>query len=213
MACFVGQQLPFDEASETLLRVGGIRLSDKQLERICHAYGAILDDELYEDEVVSDTLYPNPTQPVADHSGMNYVEIDGSMAFLRAEPTLGTEAGWREVKLARLFASDDILEAKKRTTIRHSDYVLHLGDHRAFTTKLTNRLGGRKSLIALSDGARWIWDYWDTYHPQAIQILDYFHVVEKLGEWAKVHFKVGAAGESWMQNCFARTVWVNFWPT
>jgi hypothetical protein len=34
LGCYVGQQLTFDEASENLKRIGGITLSDKQIERI-----------------------------------------------------------------------------------------------------------------------------------------------------------------------------------
>ena len=36
MACYIGQNAVFDEAEETLKRLSGIDLSDKQIERICH---------------------------------------------------------------------------------------------------------------------------------------------------------------------------------
>jgi hypothetical protein len=42
--------------------------------------------------------------------------------------------------------------------------------------------------VAIGDGARWIGEYWNTFHPQATQILDYYHVVEKIGQWASLLF-------------------------
>lgn len=35
--------------------------------------------------------------------------------------------------------------------------------------------------VILGDGAKWIWDYAGEHHPKAIQILDYFHACEYLG--------------------------------
>ena len=45
--------------------------------------------------------------------------------------------------------------------------------------------GGRKDLVCLLDGERALWDTYRTYLPEAVGILDIFHVSEKL--WQAAH--------------------------
>jgi len=106
------------------------------------------------------------------------------MVLTRDQP--GHPGGWKEIKLARLFKAQDVLTIKKRITIRQSDYVAHLGDHHRFTAQVAARIGSKRRLIALGDGVRWIWDFWSQHYPDAVQILDLYHVLEKLGVWARL---------------------------
>lgn len=184
LGCYVGQQAPFDEASLLLNRLAGVDLSDKQIERLCHYHGQLLEDELYEDTVSApdETLY--------------YVEMDGSMVLTRQQEH--SEGGWKEIKLARIFKASDVLAIKQRTTIRQSDYVAHLGDHRQFTQRVSARIGARRNLIGLGDGAPWIWGYLSEHYPDAVQILDIYHVLEKLGVWARLVWGKGPTCSEWL---------------
>lgn len=179
LACYVGQQLSFDEASDNLGRIGGINLSDKQIERICHQYGEDLETTLNEDkiEVKDDTLH--------------YAMMDGSMCFVRNQ-------GWKEVKLGRVFSSESMLSIKKRGIIRESNYVAHLGYHEDFLEKFETQIAHKTNLVAIADGARWIWDFWSDKYPDAVQILDYYHAVEKIGNWAKMAFKDEKEAKCWI---------------
>jgi hypothetical protein len=69
LACYVGQSLPFDEGSEMLLKLGGIMLTDKQIERISHHYGGVL-EEL--------SLADSPVVELKDDT-LHYAMMDGSM--------------------------------------------------------------------------------------------------------------------------------------
>ena len=162
VGCYVGQQCPFDGASELIKRLMGIDLSDKQIERICHYHGQLLDDELYVDviEGADQTCY--------------YVEMDGSMGLTRQQQQ--QSGGWKEIKLARLFKAEDVLTIKQRTLmlIRHSDYVAHLGGHERFTQQVAARIGTKHNLIALGDGAQRIGEFWSEHYPSAVQILDLY---------------------------------------
>ena len=103
----MGQQEVFDEASETLKRVGRIELSDKSIERLCHHYGQILEDQVAEDQVIRD-LRPH------------YVMMDGSMVFTREEQ-------WKELKLGRIFPFEaQMKESPSQGLIHESSYVAHL---------------------------------------------------------------------------------------
>ena len=107
----------FDEASETLYRVGRVALSDKSIERLCHHYGQVLEDQESEYQVVMD---------IRPH----YVMIDGSMVLTQEEQ-------WKELKLGRLFPFEARMkESPSRGLIHQSTYVAHLGDHKAFFEKM-----------------------------------------------------------------------------
>lgn len=179
LACLLGQALPFDQASAMAEKLLGRPLSDKQIERLCHHYGEVLEEQ---------------SKQEADYQldeALHYGLMDGSMVYVRAQ-------GWKEIKLGRVFAAGERMQEKERPTIRQSRYAAHLGSHEAFLEKFEPLLSGKKQLVAIADGARWIWDYWGSEHPEAVQILDYFHVVEKIGQWAVTIFSDANEGEQWI---------------
>lgn len=179
LALYVGQQEVFDEARETLRRVGRIELSDKSIERLCHHYGQVLEDQEPEDQVVRD-LRPH------------YVMIDGSMVLTR-------EDQWKELKLGRIFPFEAQMEqSPTRGLIHESDYVAHLGDHEAFFEKLYLYVACLTQVVFICDGAKWIWNWVETHFPEAIQILDWFHVVEKVSALAALIFSSKEEAKAWL---------------
>jgi hypothetical protein len=186
LGCFVGQQCPFDEASDLLQKLLGVALSDKQIERLCHHHGQLLETELYAHQVE------------APHQTLYYVEMDGSTVLTREEST--EPGGGKEIKLARLFKAEDVMTIKARTLIRQREYVAYLGDHKPFTERVATRIGGKRRVIGLGDGARWIWDFFSLHYPSAVQILDLYDVLEKLGCWARLLWGHSPRCQDWM-NC------------
>jgi hypothetical protein len=191
LACYVGQSVPFDEGSELLAKLAGITLTDKQIERISHHYGEALED-----------LVPVYALPTTKDQRQHYAMMDGSMVYIRGEAE-----GWKELKLARVFAASDAYKAQERGVIHHSDYVAHLGGHQDFLEKFDQLVYQKTDLVAIGDGARWIWDYWTTFRPEAIQILDYFHGIEKIGEWAALVFKDEKQKKDWIE--YSETLLLN----
>lgn len=167
------------EIIEKLLRVSSssttiYRLSDdygQQLQRLLYQPGARVD--LGEDEVV-------------------YAEIDGSMIY--------TDKKWREVKLGRIFRSDHISQsptARRGQSIEHSEYTAHLGGFEEFTRKFSAGVEPyahlNERLVFINDGARWIEQWITEQYPQATQILDFYHAVEHIGDFA--HSAIGESDE------------------
>ena len=185
VACFVAQSVPFDEGSAILAKIGHISLTDKQIERIGHHYG-----EMLETQIVEESAAKSPD------ASLHYAMMDGSMVFIK-----GKENGWKELKLGRVFSDASAYQEKKRGVIKESDYVAHLGNSEDFLNKFEHLISSKTNLVAISDGARWIWEYWDTFHPQATQILDFFHVMEKIGLWATLILKEEKERKSWMKCC------------
>jgi hypothetical protein len=52
-ALFLGQSEIFMDSSNLLSRLIGIDLSDKQIENLCHHYGAVLEEESIDKKIVS----------------------------------------------------------------------------------------------------------------------------------------------------------------
>ena len=112
--------------------------------------------------------------------------VDGSMLFTREE-------SWKEVKLGRIFKESDSMDVSgKRGWIRHSLYESYLGKSHLFTDRMDRLLGSysgiSERLVFVADGARWIWKWVSEAYPESTQILDWYHALEHLYDFAKVCF-------------------------
>jgi len=190
LVCLLAQGYVFEEAEELLSELLGIEPSAKQIQRVSEHYGGQLEEQIQEQ---AEGTVAAPVLPLKDKEEVVYVMLDGSMIFTR-------EKGWREIKVARLFkASSRVQIQKERVQVMQSLYVCHLGGHKKFLQKLEaySELYRRKVFIA--DGAPWIWNWVEDCYPEAVQILDFYHAVEKLGEYAQ--WQVGDALErrQWLE--------------
>lgn len=148
-------------------------LSAKQIENLCHHYGEAL--EVSQEEVAGSFS--------SSSDELHYAMVDGSFIFSR-------EKGWTEAKVGRIFKSEDnFMLSEKRKSIHSSTYIAHIGSHTDFTNKLAPSLDSLRHLIFVADGATWIWNWVSSTYPNAIQILDFYHVVEKVCQWATLVFK------------------------
>jgi len=176
---YMGQQEVFEQGSATLEKLTGQDVSAKQIERMCHAYGQLLDTD--EIEMVNKNF-------TGVTNGVVYEMMAGSMALTR-------EDDWKEMKLARIFSDKELLpEGKKRNFIRKFTYVAHLGGKHPFLDKAEQVIGSRESMVWVADRAKClpqtgIWNWVDDYYPDHHQILDFFHASEKLHAFAREAFK------------------------
>ena len=134
--------------------------------------------------------------------GNAYCMVDGCMILTRE----GAESNdWKEVKLGRIFTDTDHYELDKHHNwINHSIYLAHLGDYEAFLNKfepIVDVLDSLKErLIFIADGAPWIWNWIENAYGDAIQILDFYHAMEHLAHFAKVHFKSRKQEKIWLSS-------------
>lgn len=163
---FIGQQLPFDQASVTIEKLTGQVLTGKQLERWCHYYGEGLEG------------LPPQMLEAAPEGQVSYGMVDGSFILTREE-------GWKETKLARFFHSGAVLpENQGRNFIRGSRYVACLGKVGKLKEKVRGICPKDIDMVWIGDGARWIWQWLDEEYPGHAQVLDYYHASEKLHQFA-----------------------------
>lgn len=171
-ALFLGQCEVYAEASEVLNRLCQVDLSAKQIEHICHHYGEKLEEQIIDNEYVTNEKSEK----------LHYAMLDGSYIMSRD--------GWVETKLGRVFQEDQMLQiSPKRKQIKTSDYVAHIGNCGDFCQKFSKSLDNLSNIVFIADGALWIWNWVSTNYPDAVQILDFFHSYEKICQWGAMKFK------------------------
>lgn len=190
MMCFVGQLVVFDEAEELLHKLLSTDINAKQIERACHYIGEEIEKE--DQEMINTQIFHEYS--VAEKSQLHYAMLDGAMYLTR-------EDKWKEAKMGRIFKSDsNITISKGRGIVTDSQYVVHLGSHKEFLTKFEYYLDDLKSLAIIADGAKWIWNWADDFYPNAIQVLDYFHALEHLCEFAINYYKEPGERSEWIDK-------------
>ncbi|MBT30740.1 MAG: hypothetical protein CMO01_13860 [Thalassobius sp.] len=190
---FLGSDHVFAEASETLDKLLGVKVSAKQVERVSEKIGQILEDE---QAVQAGNEEKMGTFETISKPNYTYVQMDGSMLFTR-------EDGWKETKLGRVFQIP-VEETQKDTPpkIGHSDYVAYLGTADVFLPRLQCIIPKVEHPIFIADGASWIWKWVIEKYPNAVQVLDYFaaasHAMEYAHDFAKVAFKEKVEYDNWI---------------
>jgi hypothetical protein len=189
--CYVGQNLVFEEASNVINNLTGSSVNAKQIERICHLYGGLLERE--NQQRIENIQYREYS--AADTKSLHYVMADGAMFSTREK-----DEPWKEIKLARIFKAEDILYSHKdKNFVEKSLYVAHLGSSKDFFPKLEYEIENLKNIVIISDGAKWIWNWAQDSYPNSIQILDYYHAKEHLCEFAIDYFKDEIQRNKWIE--------------
>ncbi len=198
LQAYAGQDDNFQEASQRLDKYLRISSSSSQIDRVVKQYGGQLEQESQTlDETAYQSLRTKVSQVPADSEV--YVMMDGCMLLTRQK------SEWKEIKLGRIFHSADHYElSDKRSWIRDSVYTAHFGNHEDFLGKLEPLVdeyeGLKNRLVFVNDGAKWIWNWVDESYPQSTQILDFYHVAEYLGDFAKVFFTDKEKRSEWISQ-------------
>lgn len=189
LMCLIGQKEVFEEGSETFKELLQIEVSDNQIKRVSEHYGKVLDPLIKANckEVI-------PKLITKEESEYTYSMFDGSMLLTR-------DKGWKEIKLGRLFTESHHIDIQPtKSIILESIFVSHLGKSKDFFLKLERFLTATKHLVVIGDGAKWIWNWVEDNYPGAVQILDFYHALEKLCEFAVLQFSLKEKREEWIEK-------------
>lgn len=190
MMCFAGQSDCYMESQELLTKYLLTPVSVTQIQRVTNKYGSLLEQGRDKEEIKE--------SPQLAKEEVVYAEVDGSMIFTREE-------GWKEVKLGRIFKESDCMEVGgEKGWIRRSEYDALLGDNKRFTYRFEQKLAPyshlKNRLVFITDGAVWIKNWLEDVFPAAIQILDWYHAVEYLGEFANEYFQDHEKRKKWIKK-------------
>ena len=189
LCLFVGQSEVYDKGALLLDKLARISATGMQIHRIVEFHSEPISTLLEEEQAISSSI---------QNGSIVYGMVDGSMILTRHQ-------GWKEVKIGRVFENSSIYElSSSRNCLGHSEYIAHLGSHTAFEEKmsvLTDKYADLEDdLIFINDGAKWIWKWISSAYPKATQILDYYHAVEHLGDFAALYIKDKKTQKKWIET-------------
>jgi hypothetical protein len=135
-----------------------------------------------------EVIWRQAPEPASDC--MN-VSMDGVLLHLRGE-------GWKEVKVATFSAVTHDIEAETgewRTHLTQHTYRAGLWEASEFAAQqwaeATHRGVAKATyLSSVNDGAAWIWNIIRMCYGRCVEILDWWHAVERL--WTLAHQRFGA---------------------
>jgi hypothetical protein len=208
----VGAMVSFEEGHELLAELAGVEVPTKQVERAAEALGR----EVAEDE--RRVVEPPPSdEPVAPTL---YLGMDGTGVPMRASEVEGREgkqpdgsAKTREVKLCTVWSAegrdDEGTPVRDEGSISYSAAIESAAQKdtdevpsevAARAERETTRRGFERAArrAVLGDGAKWIWNIATEHFPDAIQIVDRFHVKQHLSDVARSVYGAGSdLGARW----------------
>ena len=195
---------PYQSASDDLLALAGITCEARQIQRLVGQSGPKMAAKLQ-----AEGPTPEPAES-ADPIPIMYVEIDATgipMVAAELENRRGKQpdgsAKTREVKLGAIFTQTKL--DKDGQPVRDPDSTTYLGtmDRSEDFGPVIRREALRRGLacarkvVVIGDGAAWIWELARIHFPNAICILDFYHMMLYLHAIAK---QLYGAETPWMER-------------
>jgi hypothetical protein len=192
----LGAQLPFQQAQASLAEDYHVSLSKQTLEQVCQGAGQVVLDQ--EDRQRQELMQLPSREQLA---ALPDSQISPDKAYVLADGTMiHAEGEWQEIRVASVAAENAEKEILK---VDHRARFLSC-DHFGWQLLLLARQAGyhrARLRVFLADGARWLWDLAATHFPDAIQILDWYHLAEHVHQAAGVLFGEGSeAAKRWSES-------------
>jgi len=200
MMAKTGAEVCFDRAQQLLFEHSGVRVTDKEVERVSEAVGA---DILRRAEERIAPALSGETSSEAQPSTL-YIATDGTGVPVLKRETGGRRgksadgiARTREVKLGAVFTQTTVDEQGR--AVRDPASTSYVGKieeaasfgGRLFAEAVRRGLNEAKRVAVLGDGAPWIWNLAELHFPGAIQIVDFYHAAEHLNTIAHLLYPKG----------------------
>jgi hypothetical protein len=214
-----GARDSFAKGEDDLLVFSGIRVGEKDIERVSEAIGADIEKlEQSRREAIFEENIPAaiPEEPIATM----YIAYDGTGVPVTKRETAGRKgkqedgsAKTREAKLGCVFTQ--VGTDSQGRPVRVDGSTTYTGaietaedfGRRLYAEALTRGLMHAKTVVVLGDGARWIWNLAELHFPGAWYIVDLYHAREHLYALHKLIAPSGTRNDplakewlAWLEN-------------
>ena len=190
---FWGQnQSSFQKAKNIIKRVHNINISSATVRKITEYIGKLVFDHNYNKALEIWNNRANIDMTVKNKKGTLYIQADGAAINTRIEDENGST--WKENKLGIFFSESDMYKRKdKSNIINHKEFVSYIGSVDIFRILVFAKAVELKyweyeNIVFISDGATWLRNMISELFPEAIQILDKWHLIENIYEYGKFIF-------------------------
>jgi hypothetical protein len=205
-----GSQTQFEQAAQDLLCYAGLKIEAREIERVAEEVGRQVEQWLCdEQQYLLDNGISAPAK-LEPHAKF-YVSFDGTGVPVRKNELVGRpgkqadgSARTREAKLGCVFTQVGL--DKEGDPQRDPDSTTYVGaiesstlfGWRMYAEAVRRGLEQAKTVIALTDGARYNRTIVQTHFPDAVHIVDLFHAYEHLTAIARLLWGQEAkAPKSW----------------
>ena len=177
-------QVPYTQVPALFQQLGlPIRIDIKSTEAVAQHVGAAV-------QAAAPPAHCLAERPLA-------VAVDGVM--------LPTRHGYKEARCGVVYEPD--WEADRSAAAcagLRKEYVATTGSRDSLVREVALRAARRRPagsrVAALGDGADWIWEHYARYLPDRVEILDFYHVAERLAQVAAALYPGdGPAAQAWRQ--------------
>ena len=187
---------PFGRGSNELKELCAIEVSAKTFERVAEHVGSKIGCKLAESErhILSGLADLPDVAPQR-----LYVTADGAM--------VPVGKGYRECKVAAVYEAS--VDSRGEVVARNIEHMATMGNSEAIGDRVycaAFRRGVERAseVVVVADGGRWIWKQAGQNFPECVEILDFYHAAEHLGEIAKAwHGSQTPKADKWLDRCKA----------
>jgi hypothetical protein len=203
----MGAQGPFEEAVELIRRLTLVEVCPNSCkeatEMLGHLVGEQERQQVKEAWDVQHFVLPSSPEDVPQRL---YVSIDGTLVHTREE-------GWKEMKLGTFYTTSTVvpkerpqqqgrLEIRAQNASFYADFAIPEDFGRALWLE-GHRRGATQTheIVAIGDGAQWIWKLVEEHFPSAIQIVDWYHAASYIWKVANAVYGEGSdLGRTWAKK-------------
>lgn len=190
---FWGQNQPsFQKASKIIERVLNIKISATNVLKITEYVGKLVYEYNYNKALEIWNNRANIDTTTTERKNTLYIQADGAAINTRIEDENGST--WKENKLGIFFSESDMYKRKdKSNIINHKEFVSYIGNVDTFRILVFAKAVEIKywkyeNIVFISDGATWLRNMINELFPDAMQILDKFHLIENIYDYGKFIF-------------------------
>ena len=197
---YAQNQISYEATARLFKEEFGIEISGKQVEKITKYIGKIIfeEDTKKAEEVYENILTSIPEKEIKEkEKKILYIMTDGAAVNTRIEDENGST--WKENKTVMVFTDKDLITRKDGSKlIINKEYAAFIGSAEEFKKYVLNvaikaGYGTVTDVVIIADGATWIRTMCNEIFPDAVQILDLFHLKENIYSYAKYLFKESEA--------------------
>ena len=193
-AAYYGQnQSSFADASEMLEKALYMEINKETMRLVTEGIGRMAFEADTERAAhVLGNMHEIEYSPDASKKGVLYIMTDGASVNTRAKDESGST--WRENKTAIAFTDKDMIKRKDGShIIVKKEYAAFIGSAEQFkghvlNTAINAGYGKTRETVIIGDGAAWIRNMGRELFPEAVQILDLYHLKENIYGYAKYKF-------------------------
>jgi len=194
---FYGQnQSSFDGARLMLRKALGLDINEETIREVTERIGnAVFEEDTRNAKATLANIHNIGNEPKKDT--VLYVMMDGAAVNTRIEDENGST--WRENKTVLAFSGKDMIKRKDGGhIITKKEYMSFIGsseDFKAYVLDVAVRAGYGmvKETVIIADGAAWIRNMCEEIFPDAVQILDLYHLKENIYSYAKHKYNHNSA--------------------